>query len=59
MTTVILTMTDKVERGFNHLAEGNMFFFFFLFKCTSQSDSGHTWAIHGKIEKSLVCGDSV
>lgn len=41
MTTVILTMTDNVVKGFNRLPEGSniIIIIFFFNKCTSQSDS--------------------
>ena len=56
MTTVILTMTDNVVKGFNHLPEGSIFKFFFP---SAQASLTRTSVGHRKIEKSLVCGDSV
>lgn len=55
MTTVILTMTDNVVKGFNRLPEGGIFHFFI----SAQASLTRTSVGHRKIEKSLVCGDSV
>lgn len=54
MTTVILTMTDNVVKGFNHLPESSTFCFISVQASLTRTSVGHR-----TIEKSLVCGDSV